>query len=533
MKAKFLAGMLGLMSAAVAGGADVPANAYQEAPVVVWNRPIVVFRAPYDQTPPAVRAENATKRILDLPVEGPWDVETHEATVGAYTGAMVTVEGRVLFGVLDQDVDAESGESALDVAIRGSEQVLAFLQARSDQSSPARMVKHTVKASLATVLMAAVMGAIFALRRLLLRRWEERAARRMAAIRVKDVDLSPMIASVRAGAVRLLSWVLVVPVLYVWLGYVLALFPYSRPWGDHLGRFLVASVQRIGSAVVGAVPGLFMVVLVFVITRFVTRLIGGFFLSVEHGLLKSDWLRPDTARASRRIVGALIWAFALTIAYPYIPGSSSAAFKGVSVFLGLMMSLGSAGMINQIISGLVVVYSRAFETGDLVRIGETEGVVKEVGLLSTKILTPKKEEVTVPNALLVSTPTWNFSTFGGGKGAYVSTTVTVGYNAPWRQVHAMLKEAASKTRGICASPEPFVIQKSLADICVEYHLVAQIEEPVKRMPVLSELHGHIQDVFNEHGVQIMTPHYEGQPDEKVLVPKDKWYTPPAEPGGTA
>jgi len=182
-------------------------------------------------------------------------------------------------------------------------------------------------------------------------------------------------------------------------------------------------------------------------------------------------------------------------------------------------------------SGLVVIYSRALKIGEYVRVGDDEGLVSEVGMLSTKIVTRKREEITIPNAVLVGTRTVNYSRLAGEQGAVFSTSVTIGYDTPWRQVHAMLLLAAERTAGVRKDPRPRVVQKSLADFYVEYQLVVNLDKPEDRVPVLSELHAQIQDAFNEFGVQIMSPHFEMQPSGRVVVPRSQWFTEPAE--GTA
>jgi small-conductance mechanosensitive channel len=217
------------------------------------------------------------------------------------------------------------------------------------------------------------------------------------------------------------------------------------------------------------------------------------------------------------------------VAYPYLPGSQSPAFQGISVFVGLMISLGSAGLVNQVMSGLVVIYSRALKVGEYVQVGQTEGTVIEVGLLSAKISTPKREAITVPNAVLVGSPIVNYSRLAGDEGAAVGTTVTIGYDAPWRQVHAMLELAARRTQGVRAAPAPVVLQRALSDFYVEYHLVVRIDRAEERIRILSGLHANIQDVFNEHGVQIMSPNFEAQPEGKVWVPREQWFAAPALP----
>jgi len=174
-------------------------------------------------------------------------------------------------------------------------------------------------------------------------------------------------------------------------------------------------------------------------------------------------------------------------------------------------------------SGLVVIYSRALKAGEYVRVGDDLGTVTEVGMLSTKILTFKREEVTIPNAVLVGTKTVNYSRQTAGAG----TTVTIGYDAPWRQIHALLLLAAGQTAGVCKDPSPRVWQTALSDYYVEYELVVNLDQPEEHIPILSELHKHIQDAFNEHGVQIMSPHFRMQPPEPVLVPKSQWFADPA------
>jgi small-conductance mechanosensitive channel len=180
-------------------------------------------------------------------------------------------------------------------------------------------------------------------------------------------------------------------------------------------------------------------------------------------------------------------------------------------------------------SGLVVVYSRAFREGDYVKIGEVEGTVVRRGSLSTKIRNVRHEEVTLPNGIVIASPTVNYTRLAGGSGALVSATVTIGYDAPWRQVHALLELAASRTPGLRKAPPPTVVQRALSDFYVEYQLVAQAERSDDRPLALSRLHAAIQDAFNEHGVQIMSPHFLGQPGAPVVVPRERWHAPPAQP----
>ena len=218
------------------------------------------------------------------------------------------------------------------------------------------------------------------------------------------------------------------------------------------------------------------------------------------------------------------------VAYPYIPGSSSDAFKGVSVFIGLVVSLGSSGIINQLMSGLTIIYSRSLKVGDVVEVGDVEGLVIAMSMLSIKVRTFQGEEVTVPNAVVISQSTKNFTKPAPeGGGTFLGTEVTIGYDTPWRQVRAMLVLAAERTQNVRCEPKPRVLQRSLEDFYVRYRLLVCLEDPRQRSATLDRLLANILDAFNEFGVQITSPHYENDPHHRKTVPPEKWFNAPATP----
>jgi small-conductance mechanosensitive channel len=239
------------------------------------------------------------------------------------------------------------------------------------------------------------------------------------------------------------------------------------------------------------------------------------------------WVDETTARPTGRLLAAVVWLLALVAAYPYIPGSGSEAFRGIGVFVGLMLSIGSSGVVNQAVSGLMLMYTRSFRPGEFVRVGDTEGTVRAIGFLTTQIETPRREQVTIPNAVIVGNVMRNFSRFREGGGARATTTVTIGYDTPWRQVQAMLRLAAERTAGVMTEPPPRILQTGLLDHAVEYTVLVAIDEPAARALVLDALHASILDVFNEHGVQIMSPRYEADPEQPKVVPRQDWYRAPA------
>jgi small-conductance mechanosensitive channel len=226
-------------------------------------------------------------------------------------------------------------------------------------------------------------------------------------------------------------------------------------------------------------------------------------------------------------VRLLAITFSVIVAYPYIPGSGSEAFKGVSLFMGIVFSLGSSSLIGNLIAGYTMTYRRAFRLGDRVKIGDQVGDVERMRVLVTHLRTIKNEEVIVPNSTILGSEVINYSSLARQRGLILHTTVGIGYETPWRQVEAMLLEAASRTAGLRSEPAPFVLQRALGDFCVTYEINVFCDKPGAMEQFYADLHRNILDVFNQYGVQIMTPAYMGDPAQPKVVPEDQWYAAPA------
>jgi len=235
-----------------------------------------------------------------------------------------------------------------------------------------------------------------------------------------------------------------------------------------------------------------------------------------------EWADP-----TYKLLRVAIVALALVVAYPYIPGSSSDAFKGISIFIGIVFSLGSSSTIANVIAGYTMTYRRAFHIGDRVKIGNITGDVTEMRLQVTHLRTIKNEEVIIPNSSILNNEVVNYSSLAHRHGLILHTTVGIGYETPWRQVEAMLVIAAERTPGIMSDPKPFVRQLSLGDFAVTYEINVYCDDPHTMAQIYTALHRNILDVFNEHGIQIMTPAYEGDPESPKVVPKEQWFTAPA------
>jgi small-conductance mechanosensitive channel len=443
---------------------------------------------------------------------------------------MLVVIGHMpVFLIAPGDLDPLADETLEQVTARAVSHLQVAFNEEREQRSASALLHAGVLSLAATLVFVLLMRWLLAGRRAVLRRLVEDQAGKLHEIGVAGFTFvkSEQVARVLRGVVGLLSLAIGLFLTYLWLAYVLRQFPYSRPWGEALGSFLFATFRNLGVGILLAVPRLFVAVVILFVARLVARLVASFFDAVARGEVEMAWLPPESAKPTKPIALLLLWMVAITAAYPYLPGSGSDVFKGISVFLGVLVSLGSSGLVNQAMAGLSLMYSRALKPGDYVLVSGTEGTVTTFGLLALKVMTPLQEEVTIPNAVVVANLTKNYSRPGNNDGVILSTSVTIGYDAPWRQVHAMLLAAAEKTPGLRREPGPFVRQRSLSDFYVEYAINAYMEDPHQRIPVLSALNANIQDAFNEHGVQIMSPHFEAQPDKPVVVPKDRWAPPPA------
>lgn len=498
--------------------------ANEPAMLRIGNRDVVKFYATIGSATPADRvlmAEEEVAQLSDSELSGP--ISVHETKMGGNPGLAVYVGPTKVFGLLEADIDPLSDHSLQDEAALAAKNLSGALTVLQQQRQPNVILRGAALLLGATALFALVAWLIMRVRIRVIRALEASARRGLAR---HGVDMAPPLTLFLEGITAFASWLAIFFAAYVCVSFVLGSFPYTAPWGEALAGNLLRLFQRLGLRAVDAIPGILTVAVIFIIARMAARLLSAFLRAVEEDRISAPFLYPDTARATRWLLLAAIWLFALAIAYPHIPGSDSAAFQSISVITGLMLSFGSAGIVNQAMNGLVLVYSRALVQGDVVKIGDEKGVVISLGLLSTKIKTCKSEEITIPNTLAVGTKIKNFSRLAT-KGAAISARVSIGYDTSWRQVAAMLTLAAKNTSGIRQDAAPYVLQRELAEFYVNYDLVAYIELPEMYELVLNELHSNIQDIFNEYGVQIMSPNFQAQPDKKVLVPKERWFASPA------
>ncbi|MBP6776699.1 MAG: mechanosensitive ion channel [Piscinibacter sp.] len=500
------------------GAALAPAQ--DVATLSVFNRPIVNFHVDLPGLPPKVRVERAHTEIMRvLQAGGPDEV----TSVTIPLGTMIVIDDVGVFALVKGDLVGGQTIDGVVAALR-----VAVSEGREARSLTA-MLKASGFALIGTAVFALVIWGLVRLRRRLraaLVALGHRHSQRLA-VGGRALISGERVFDLARAATTLVHYGLVLAASGQWLSFVLQRYPYTRRWGEELNDSGLRLASKFLAAVVDSLPGLAVAIVIFFLARGVLGLVRPFFNQVERGELTLPWIDRYTVRATRGLVHIGIWLFALAMAYPYLPGSDTEAFKGITVLLGVMLSLGSSNFVGQAMSGLILTYSRTLHVGEYVRIAEVEGTVTEMGTFATRIRTGLGEELTLPNTMIVGTVTKNYSRTVKGNGYIVDTVLTIGYDTPWRQVHAMMIEAARRTEGILASPAPHVFQTALSDFYVEYRLVAQAvaSAPRPRAQVLADLHGHLQDVFNENGVQIMSPHYLGDPSQAKIVAPAQWNPP--------
>jgi small-conductance mechanosensitive channel len=438
---------------------------------------------------------------------------------------------RFLMMVTDADARAEAIDRRLLARVI-VDRIQGALRAYRAARQPAVLLRGAQRSIAATVFLVASIAALaWTFRRLeafLGRRYDARI--RSLQFQSFEILRAQRIRGAARALVRVLRAGTAAVLLYFWLHVVLGSFPVTRPLASRLLGLVIEPLERLGNGFVSQLPDLAFLLVLFFVTRWLLGLVHLFFEALGKGQVALSGFEPDWALPTYRIVRVAVVAFALVVAYPYIPGSRSAAFQSISIFLGVMFSIGSSSFIANIIAGYSMTYRRAFRLGDRIQVGEIFGDVSEIRLQVTHVRSVKNEEIVVPNSTLLGTHVVNYSALARSRGLILHTTVGIGYETPWRQVEAMLLLAAERTPGLATEPRPFVLQKSLGDFCVVYEINVGCSDAQQMASLYTSLHRNILDVFNEYGVQIMTPAYEGDPEAPKVVPKEQWWTAPARPG---
>jgi small-conductance mechanosensitive channel len=439
--------------------------------------------------------------------------------------------GQLLLSVVNADVQAEAPGMARPILAK---LYLMRIKTAIDNYRAERAPRHLLRVTLVAaggtlgfgLLLVALLGAF----RWFTRRMERRYQSAITQFETKAHRLVRAQSIWRAvhALVRLLSIVAAIVLLFVYLHFILALFPWTRAYAQSFRHLAAAPLLMLIDQIAQSLPGLLLIGVIVVGARYVLKAAHFTFDLIKQGRLKVDAFDPEWSDSTYNIVRVLVIVFVVIVCYPFFPGSESPAFKGVTIFIGVLFSLGSSSFLANLIAGYTMTYRRAFHTGDRIKIGDLMGDVTQVGLMVTHLRSVKNEEFVVPNSLILNSNVINYSSLAHAQGLILHTTVGIGYETPWRQVEAMLLMAAERTPALLRKPAPFVLQQSLGDFAVTYELNVYCDNPAAMYQLYTELHRNILDVFNEYKVQIMTPAYMSDPSRPKIVPTGEWFSEPAQ-----
>ncbi len=320
---------------------------------------------------------------------------------------------------------------------------------------------------------------------------------------------------------KILKWVIILFIIYLALPILFGIFPWTEHFSETLFGYIVTPSKKIILSVWNYLPNLITIIVIVIVFRYVLKGIHFFKTEIEKGNLHLSGFYPDWANPTFQILKVAVYAFMVIVVFPYLPGSNSPVFQGVSVFLGVLFTFGSSGSLSNVVAGLVLTYMRLFKIGDRVKIGDVVGDIIEKSLLVTRIRTIKNEIISIPNATVMNSHTINYSSDTNANGLILHTTVTIGYDVPWKDMHLALINAANRTNFILKEPKPFVLQTSLDDFYVSYQINAYTKEANKQASIYSDLHANIQDCCNEVGIEILSPHYRSARDgNATTIPTD-------------
>jgi small-conductance mechanosensitive channel len=439
----------------------------------------------------------------------------------------------VLLTINERDAQA-SRLTAKALVEQSLQQIKAALGQYRQDRKPGQLLRHSLYALIASVGFLAFCFAVIRLSGRLFPLLARLIARRVPAIRLNQVEIvsAQAIAQAWLQVLTLLRLLLLLLCFFYLAAFTLRLFPWTRAVGEDSLGYFYGSLEQVLTAIGNYLPNLFIVAIILFLAFSLLRALRPFFMAVDRGSLAIPGFYPEWGKPTFNLLAALVIALAAVLAFPFMPGFSSPAFQGISVFLGLLLSLGSTSAISNLIGGVILIYTRAFRIGDHIRVGDVIGDIIEKNFLAVRICTPANQIITIPNSSLLSNKVvnYNLSARDLSRALILQTTITLGYDLPWRKAHATLIAAALASEHILREPPPFVLQTNLGNDAVSYQLNAYTANPNLMVLIYSELHQHIQDQCAAHGIEILSPTYASLRDGSAsTIPTPEASAPEAPP----
>lgn len=481
----------------------------QAEPVYLGGSVLLELRDPLGYPSAKARAAVIRSRLLTLARSPDLPLDSLRSEPTAF-GARILAGGATVAQITWADLPPGETRSPAEVAAGLLPAVRAGIARERQLFEPGRLATSAILTGALVIVYLGLTWVVGTRARTLARLVGAKAARVFGSFRLRGATLfhRRTIAGLAYRSALLAQALVLLLLGYTLLSYIFSLFPWTQGWGARLGAIAFDLARSAADAVVRALPGIFLAALVLLAFRLLTQLVSRLLDLVGSRRLEVPGLHPELVKPTKQLVRVFLWIAAIVIVYPLIPGSDSPAFKGISILLGVVVSFGSTGLIENLLAGLVLTYARSYRLGERIGTGDVLGDVMSVGLLTTKVLTIKNEEVTLGNGQILRGSVKNYSRQATeGPGLILHSTVSIGYATPWRTVHALLIEAAVATEGIEREPRPFVLQRSLQDFYIQYEINAYTRRANEMVPLYGRLHQSIQDEFRRAGVEIMSPHF--------------------------
>lgn len=489
------------------------------AVVTIEGRQLFTVYEPIGPLTPQERADRIAQRILAVAEnQATSAIATHSEAHPAWSE--IYVGKQIIMAVTDTDAQ-RAGNSRPQLAGEYAAAITRAIEIYRQEHSWRFIFRGVLKTALATSLFVAALWILQLLRSRIRDRIERRIHARESLAQKPFWNLvltyaGPTVLAL-GGIVR---WLLILAIVETYLTVTLGFFSSTREMSLTKTKWLLSQLESMAEAALGYIPDLIVIAIIGLLTYYLSRLLRLVFAQIKKGELKIRGFYIDWADPTEKLARMFVLILALVVAFPYLPGAKSPAFRGISIFLGVLLSLGSSSAVANALAGIILTYMRSFLVGDWVRISDTTGEVTEKTILVTRILTPQAEIITIPNAMVMSGSVTNYSVEAKKSGVIFHTTVSIGYDTPWRTVHRLLIDAALNTKRVLRQPSPYVLQNRLHDFYVCYDLNAYTDAPHQMLAIYSDLHQNIQDKFNEAGVEICSPHFASLRDGNcVAIPE--------------
>lgn len=497
-----------------------------EAPVILGDETLFHIQARIASFSPEFRAQVVSSRIYSFAKDSKIDTDSLYIVNNEQTETTdIKIRGVTLVTLADVDAVAAGIER----------QALAKLYLDIIESSVTRFratysipnilwgVLYTIITTVAFIASVIVINKSLPITYRYLRIWRSRWIPSLKLLGVEILS-SDRVADFITETIKLLRWGILLNLLYFYINLTLSFFPWTKGLSRILFGYVAAAFSTLVSRLVTYLPNLFFLAIIVISTNYSLKVLRFLSTEIKQGHLTFPGFYSEWAQPTYKLLQFTVLAFAASVAFPYLPGSETPAFQGISIFLGVLLSLGSSSTIANVLSGIILTYTRAFKEGDRVQITDTVGDVVDKALFVTRIRTIKNVVITIPNSSVLSSHIINYSAAVSDPQApplILHTTITLGYDIPWRKVHEALTKAAIKTSLILPEPAPFVLQTSLGDFYISYELNAYTQSPGVMAKIYSELHQHIQDQCNEADIEILSPHYRAVRDgNETTIPAE-------------